>query len=267
VKLLTKLAIAGLVTVVVVAACAVSYEVGRTSRSVKVAGLNLTRDFGNWGSNDVPVKTCVSSYGLSFKNRHAPKTLRADPATSLANALTFYTDAKHTLTPILGPAGWKCSASEGADGTSVISIYPPGVRDPGGTANGTEETMGIEETTIPACRGCIADLECPVFLNAETQLGYNGQNCPGYVPSSESIRFLEGNAESNYGVALLSDPPGSPGSVALSGGDYPAVGALLYSSGNGASGGSMGCVLPGSYGKLCSAIVNDFVMTFARISP
>ena len=24
--------------------------------------------------------------------------------------------------------------------------------------------MGVEETIIPACIGCIADLECPVFL-------------------------------------------------------------------------------------------------------
>ena len=30
--------------------------------------------------------------------------------------------------------------------------------------------MGIEETVYPACVGCIADLACPVFLNAETQL-------------------------------------------------------------------------------------------------
>jgi len=267
VKLVTKLAITALVIVVVVVACAVSYEAGRISRSAKASGLSLTRDIGNWGSNDVPVKTCASSYGLSYMdNHHAPKSLRISPATSLANALTFYTDAKHTLTPILGPAGWKCSASEGADGTSEISIYPLGVRDPGGIANGTEETMGVEETIIPACIGCIADLECPVFLNAESQLGYNGQSCPGYVPSSESVRFLEGDAETNYGVALLSDPPGSPGSVTLSGGDYPAVGALLYSSGNQFSDGSIGCVLPNSYVKLCSAIVKDFVMTFAKIA-
>ena len=268
-KPVTKSAIAALVTIVVVAACAVSYEVGRTSVSAKISGLNLTRDIGNWGSNDVPVKTCASSYGLStyVKNRHAPHTLRTRPATSVANSLNFYTDSKHTLTPILGPAGWKCSTFEGADGTSEISIYPPGVRNPVGLANGTEETMGIEETMIPACIGCIADLECPVFLNAETQLGYKGQYCPGSVPSSESVRFLEGDAESNYGVALLSDPPGSPGSVTLSGGDYPAVGALFYSNGKEPSGGSIGCVLPGSYGNLCNAIVNDFVLTFAKIAP
>ncbi len=266
-KLLTKLAIAALAIVVLVVACVVSFEVGKTSKVTKGVGLTVAPVKGGWGSNGVPVKTCVSSYGLSFKNRHEPKTLRVNPATSQANELTFYTDAKHLLTPILGPAGWKCSASEGADGGSEISIYPPGVRNPEGIANGTEQTMGIEETMIPACRGCIADLECPVFLNAETQLGYNGQNCPGYVPSSESVRFLEGNAESNYGVALLSDPPGSAGTVTLSGGDYPAVGALLYSSETEASNGSIGCVLPGSYGKLCNAIVNDFVMTFAKIAP
>jgi hypothetical protein len=131
-----------------------SFDKTAPSSSHPVAGLNLTRDIGNWGSNDVPVKTCASSYGLStyMKNRRAPNTLRTRPATSLANSLTFYTDSKHTLTPILGPAGWKCSTFEGADGTSEISIYPPRVRNPVGVANGTEETMGIEETMIPACR-------------------------------------------------------------------------------------------------------------------
>jgi len=253
------------VTIVVVAACVVSYEVGRTSKSSKISVSIVTRGVGNWGSNDVPVKTCVSTYGLHFKKRHAPKTLRTSSPTSKANELTFYTDAKHRLTPILGPAGWKCSASEGADGSSEISIYPPGVKNPEGIANGTEETMGIEETVYPVCRDCIAELVCPVFLNAEIQLGYNGQNCPSYLPSSESVRFLDGsNAESNFGTALLSDPAGSPGSVTLSGGDNPAVGALFYSSGAVASGGSIGCVLPSSFTKLCSAIVNDFV---AKIAP
>jgi hypothetical protein len=124
--------------------------------------------------------------------------------------------------------------------------------------------MGIEETYIPACQGCIADLECPVFLNAETQLGYNGQYCPGNVPASESVRFLEGNAETDYGVAILSDPPGSLGTVTLSGGDYPAVGALLYLRVGtlGATGGKASCVLPSRYDELCTAVVNNFVSTY-----
>jgi len=85
--------------------------------------------------------------------------------------------------------------------------------------------------------------------------------------SGRSVRFLEGNAELNFGVALLSGLPGSPGSVALSGRDYRAIGALFYSGGIEASGGSIGCVLATAFRKLCSAIVTDFVMTFAKIAP
>lgn len=270
-KRLAKFGLAAIAIIAVIVACAVSYEVGKSSNINNRSGLAFTPIKGNWGSSNVPIRTCASSYGVStMQSKRAPKSLRETPATSASSELSFYSDAKHNLTPILGPAGWKCSASEGADGTSTISIYPPGVSDPSGTANGTEETMGVEETMLPACQGCIADLECPVFLNAENQLGYNGQYCPGYVPPSESVRFLEGNAESDYGVAILSDPSGSPGTVTLSGGDYPAIGALLYlrvgASGSDATGGSIGCVLPSRYDTLCKAVVNNFVWTFSKIS-
>jgi hypothetical protein len=269
-KLFMRLGLLALVVVVVAAACTVSYEVGKgTTKVTTSAGLTFRPIKGTWTSNNVPVKTCTSTYGISTSpTKHASRQLRMTSASKVASELTFYTDADHVLTPVLGPAGWNCSASQGADGTSTISIYPPGVRDPVGASNGTEETMGIEETMIPACQGCLASLECPVFLNAEDQLGYNGQYCPGYMPSSESVRFLEGDAESDYGVAVLSDPPRSSGTVTLSGGDYPALGALLYlrsASGAQALGGSIGCVLPGRSGEMCRAIVNDFVSTFSGV--
>ncbi len=262
-----KFAIAFSAVLIVVAACFTAYEFGRTSRAKANTGVTLNIEAGNWSSNNVPIKLCASSYGLSgIAGHHGPTTMSLKPETPMANRLSFYTDEKRTLTPILGPANWNCATVEGADGTSDISIYPPGEMNPGNAPNGTEKTMGIEETVIPACQGCIADLACPVFLNAESQLGYDGQYCPSYAPTTESVRFLEGNAESGYGVALLSDPAGDPGSVALSGGDYPAIGALLYSSGNGASGSSLACVLPHQDERLCNAILNTFLMAFAKIS-
>lgn len=263
-KILARLGLVVLAVIILAAACALSYEAGRTPTVATSSGLVFKPLSGNWTSSDVPLKTCTSSYGISGQpSNPAAKQLRLTRASTVANELTFYTDAKYNLTPVLGPSGWNCFASEDADGTSSISIYPPGVRDPGAAANGTEETMGVEETQIPACVGCIADLVCPVFLNAETQLGYTSQYCPGYVPSSESVRFLDGNAETDFGVAVLSDPPGSRGTVTLSGGDYPAMGALLYVRGgtpnSQASGGKVSCVLPRRYSALCSAIINDFV--------
>lgn len=268
-KVLTRIALVTLAVVVIAAACVVSYEAGRTPKSKTSSGLVFTPLSGDWTSANVPVKTCASSYGIAGqKSNHAMKRLRLTRGSAVASELTFYTDAKYFLTPVLGPAGWNCSASLGADGTSSVSIYPPNVRNPSGASNGTEETMGIEVAQVPACASCIAELACPVFLNAEAQMGYTSQYCPAYVPSSESVRFLDGNADSDYGVAVLSDPPGSLGILTLSGGDYPAEGALLY-RGSGASGGygsagKVSCVLPSRYNSLCTAIVNDFVSRVGR---
>jgi hypothetical protein len=41
---------------------------------------------------------------------------------------------------------------------------------------------------------------------------------------TESVRFLEGSPTTDYGIALVSDPAGVPGTNMLSGGNHPAVG-------------------------------------------
>jgi hypothetical protein len=132
---------------------------------------------------------------------------------------------------ILGPNGWQCSVSVGVDGTTYITIYPSQVLEPS-SQNGTEETMGVAATVIPVCQGCIADLVCPIFVNAETQLGYPSITCPSFEPTTESVLFLEGGPPSGYGIALISDPPDDPGTDTLSGGDYAAVGAMDFTGGN-----------------------------------
>ena len=185
--------------------------------------------------------------------------------TKLAGDLSFYVDTYHHLNPVLAPAGWRCTALEGADGTSVISVYPPGVKAPGAT-NATENTVGVVTTFSPFCQSCVADTVCPVFLHAETQLGYSGVYCPTYVPSTESVRFGLGNADSNYGWALLHDPPGSQGVIPLSGGDYPATGAVVYLRTSQAMGGNIGCSLPNRYGALCQVVVSQFVQSLERTS-
>lgn len=213
---------------------------------------------GTWTSSDVPVHVCTSGYGSATGTKPLAHHLVLSPASALASRLEFYVDSRHLETPVLGPAGWNCDVGVGADGGAALSIYPPGVRDPIGSAHATEETMAIEAQIAPACASCIAQLACPIFRHAERQMGYASTPCPGAdTPESEAVRFLVGSASSSSGVAEVTDGPGTAGSVTLSGGDYAAHGTTIYLGRHGAA--TLGCVLPARDASFCNVIVGRFV--------
>jgi hypothetical protein len=255
--------------IVIAAACLVvgGFALGR--QTVKMASKPATlyvKDVGSWNGANVPVRACPSNYGVPSEGASAsgPKTLETSIASNVAAQLSFYSDKTRTVEPFLAPNGWQCSVSVGADGGTTVIIYPPHVLQPV-AQNGTEETMGVEAQLIPACQSCMAELVCAIFVDAETQRGYPTTFCPSYEPPTESVRFLEGSPTSSYGIASVTDPPGDTGTNALSGADYPAVGALAYGQ-EGTEGGaaSVSCVLPLVYSDLCRAIVNRFVYVEER---
>lgn len=206
---------------------------GHTSASPNAERLSLYVANLGWSGSHIPVRARPSNYAVGPTSSAGPKGpafAKTSIPTRIASQLEFYSDASREVSPILGPNGWQCSVSIGADGNTYVSIYPPPVLQPT-SQNGTEETMGVSSTDIPACRGCVANLACPIFVNAETQLGYSSTYCPTSEPATESARFLEGGPSLNFGLAIISDPPGDPGTNSLSGGDYPAYGALHYFGG------------------------------------
>jgi hypothetical protein len=225
-------------------------------------------NLGDWSGSHIPVRACPSSYGVgpsASSGPRGPAFVRTSIPARIASQLEFYSDASREVGPILGPNGWQCSVSIGADGNTYVTIYPPHVLKPA-SQNGTEETMGVSSTEIPACRGCVADLVCPIFVNAESQLENGSIYCPTFEPATESVRFLQGGPTLDFGVAIISDPPGDPGTNSLSGGDYPAYGALDYFGGGeepGAS--SVSCVLPAAHAELCQTIVQHFVYEAERL--
>jgi hypothetical protein len=247
----------------------VGFVVGRAHASTRIVSASVfVAKRGDWTGREVPVVRCPNT-GFSSPGRpRYPAVLLTSLDFQVAQQLQFYSDHYREVTPILGPAGWRCSASIGADGTTAISIFPPGVLNPQNAPNGTEETVGVTAQVIPVCAGCIASLVCPVFVNAEQQMGYGSQVCSGFEPQTESVRFLSGGPTTPYGIAILSDPPGDPGVNPLSGGDYPTVGVLGYSSfrtypaSPGAE--SLSCVLPPSRRRLCDSILNRFVYDINR---
>jgi eukaryotic-like serine/threonine-protein kinase len=208
------------------------------------------------------VNECPSSYGVQgTPSSRIPSTIAVSLPSSEADQLAFYSDSTRSVDPVLAPAGWSCSVSVGADGSTTVAVFPPGESDPNdATPPLPATTQGVIAYSPSACQGCIADLVCPVFPNAESQLGYVGQSCGSAEPPSEQATFLSGSASDGYGTVDLTDPPGVQGTVAMSGGDYQGVGVLVFADDQNQGEAAMeSCVLPASDSALCSAITSDFV--------
>jgi hypothetical protein len=249
-----------LASVLVVAIIVGAYFVGRSSPSHEINKSHQSTSAGV--SSSLPVIECPSSFGAGSV---PPSSYPAEEATSLpkseANELNFYSDSTRSIVPILAPRGWKCTFDEGADGSMFMSIYPATQRAPIGVHSSFSSTSkGISAETTSVCQGCAADLTCPVFVNAESDLGYTGIACPSTAPPGETDRFVDGSRTGNYGIADVYDPPLEEGTDVGSGGKYPTNGVLeLLPDGNDWTSAAESCVLPETEKGLCKAITSEFV--------
>ena len=208
------------------------------------------------------VNECPSSYGAQQDpSSRIPSSIGVSMAAGERRSLTFYSDSTRSVDPVLAPVGWSCTATVGADGSTVVSVFPSGESDPSsGDASLPSDTEGVIAYSPSACQGCVADLVCVVFPNAESDLSYFGQSCPSSAPPDERTEFLAGSSSSDFGTVELTDPPGVQGDVAMSGGNFQAVGMMRYSDDSGEGQAAMeSCVLPPASSALCSVIVNDFL--------
>ena len=208
------------------------------------------------------VNECPSSYGgQQTPSSRIPSTIAVSLAAGEGKSLAFYSDSTRSVDPVLAPVGWSCTATVGADGSTVVSVFPSGESDPSSDdASLPPGTEGVIAYSPSACQDCVADLVCAVFPNAENDLSYFGQSCPSSAPPDERAAFLAGSSSSDFGTVELTDPPGVQGDVAMSGGNLQAVGMLRYSDDSGEGQAAMeSCVLPSPSSALCSASVNDFV--------
>jgi len=177
----------------------------------------------------------------------------------LVNQLAVYGDNQGTM-KILGPVGWICSASYGADGGGGIDIYPSGepVPDLQSSASASDEAIVASETS--ACVGCREGQACPLFATAaaDYQSDY-GMSCPKSRPAAESVTQL------SSGVVAFLDPPNVQGDAFPSGGPYPANGVMTYYSGNENGSWLDTCTLPYSQQALCTAVLNAFIVSYGSL--
>jgi hypothetical protein len=207
------------------------------------------------------VHECPSSYGAQqTPTSRVPRSIAVSLSKSEADRLAFYSDSTRSVDPVLAPAGWSCSATIGADGSTTLSVFPGTQPDPS-ISSGTwpATTQGVVAYSASECQDCVASLVCPVFSNAEDQLGYFDDSCSS-EPPGERATFLTGSSTADHGTVELTDPPGTQGTVQMSGGSYEALGIMRYddSLGEGQAA-AESCVLRQDESTLCPTITNDFV--------
>jgi len=165
---------------------------------------------------------------------------------------------------LVGPKGWSCAASYGADGSGGLVAYPRGERVPQSWAAGwplarTSAEAAIAGLESSACYSCTLAQACRLFPSAATawrSAGF-GHACPAR-PAAESVVRV------GAGIVIFEDPPGIHGDGLPSGGLYPANGVLTYHPGAPDGSWRETCTLPGSAKDECTALLNAFLSWYGQ---
>jgi hypothetical protein len=202
----------------------------------------------------LPVVSCQTSFGVSLPpSPPLPSSIALEIPSDFEGQLAIYSDKTGAM-KLVGPMGWECSALIGADGSSVVKLYPSGEEPPSNAPFTEQEQQAIVGSQTSACVGCRETQACPLFSAAAADYLNNYQmNCPETRPQAESVDDL------SPGVVAFEDPPGVAGDGAPSGGPYPANGVMTYYSGDDHGSWLETCTLPTSEHGLCTVALDTFV--------
>ncbi len=177
-----------------------------------------------------------------------------------AQFLVVFSDEAGVI-QMLGPRGWICKGSYGANGSGGILLQPAGGEGvpsgSGGHLAATSAVSAIEgyETGASPVQG--ASAACPVVPAAAAALQRDlGKGCAAH-PAAETVLPASAN-----NVAFV-DPPGTAGTGSPSGGLNPANGVVLYlPGGNKSSAYVATCTLPVVQTAVCSSVLHYFVSLY-----
>jgi Domain of unknown function (DUF4850) len=170
---------------------------------------------------------------------------------ALAGKLSVYADTQGIM-ELVGPKGWTCTASHGADGSDGITVHPHG--------EGASPRSAIVGSQTSACVGCALDQACcRLFPSAARALRSDlGEACPiRRAPAEMVVRIAAG-------IVAFEDPPGVEGTGVPSGGQYPADGVMTYHPSAPDGSWQETCTLPSSDKGLCTAVLNTFVSWYGQ---
>jgi hypothetical protein len=208
----------------------------------------------------LPLVECATTFANPDESRLTmPATIEEDVPSSLAGALTVYTDGLGDI-KLLGPKAWTCSASIFGDGSSTVDVFPASERNvvsdefasPLGNLPQGSPDREVYARQTSACVSCAETQACPVFTSAAVDLAADTSwSCPTEAPTNETVKSLTSTA-----VEII-DPPGVVGNAYPSGGVNDAYAIMTYRDDvNGSWEDS--CLLPAKEVSLCLASLNNF---------
>jgi len=208
-------------------------------------------------AEEIRVVACPTSYGLTqHPLPEYPATLQAALPARTARQVAYYTNSTRSVEPILAPAGWACSASIGADGSTSITVFPRG-----SSVTSSQQVTAHDDS---ACQGCIYFSACPLVPHVSADLHETYPGCTMH-PARETVTFLSGSpavTTAGSDIIAYTDPPGVKGDGTASGGPNYARGILLFSwgavPGQGDRASAMTCTLPATRLRLCQAALTSF---------
>jgi hypothetical protein len=203
----------------------------------------------------LPVVRCPTSVGANIGLRvKMPSVLHEFIPHGLASTTALYVD-QYDAVRMLGPRGWSCVTSIGADGGASLSIYPRASTSPGffkplsGRSTATEVTVQSE----PACYGCRLGLACAFFATARQliQKDFPGALASCTRPPGESV------TDSTRYLRFFSDSAGVVGHAYPSGGPYEALGVVFFNPKTVSY--LVSCTLATSSRSMCRGVLDWFV--------
>lgn len=244
-----------------VTSCGTSRPAASHSSSTSVTSTTTTAV----ETTSLTVVSCPTTFALATQPSTVPlpTTVSVTVPETQADSLAIYSDTSD-LMMLIGPRGWSCVATYGADGSGGVAVYPNGSSFPAVFKSGPPYTSSSEAVTGTETGGSpvqAAAQACSFFpAAAATTQSDLGHGCSSR-PTSETL------AQVSSSVVGFEDPPGVSGTGDPSGGPYPANGVVSYSS-TAQPGTYVGtCTLPQAEHDVCTTILNYFASQYGGTRP
>ena len=220
-------------------------------------------------SSTVVAHISVVSCPTTFAIATPPSTVRPPASVavaipkSLAARVVAYRDTSGLMT-LLGPTGWSCTATYGADGSGGLVLRPKGESVPIGSWGAgwrLPPTSRDEAITAIQTGGSSAQADaqaCSLFPAAAAAFKADfGHPCPS--PDKRMSAHKVGRT-----VASFEDPASVHGLGIPSGGEYPASGILTYSLPTVPGSYLATCTPPLSQHVICTAVLGTVATIYSR---
>jgi hypothetical protein len=186
---------------------------------------------------------CPTELAVGLRPTPVPPSVDTRLPGAPGRRLTAYVSKAGTT--LVGPTGWECKATMGADGTQLMGLTEPGNVKAAWFAEPGDPVVLAE--IVPACAGCISSMICAFFPKAEVVQPYvRIEGCPP-IPAGERVERI------SRSTVRFTDPAGVRGTGAASGGSLEAVGLVNYTSYTGSR--RISCTLPDPLADDCAGIL------------